>query len=325
MLNESGNEVVENNGEAQKTVEDFSVLDGQGASEDGTSKEVVKEETGPSFFSKIFKTMFNQDEEPAGEESNDGTPAEEVLEVEPELYDAAKEHGWDDERIAKYYKEDKAVLEALAKNHKPAAAPIVKEEEKSKPALEPVALDAKALNDMKEQYGDDVVNNVISPLLTKLNQTIETVNRQEENHKKSAADASRQESTQRYQTFQNEMDRLGSQYEIFGTWEKVPQTKEGQIDTNSPMFKSRDEVWRTAQLLNRTGSDWKTAVEDSVAMYKGRNLENLVQANLIKKLNAQKLKFTPRPTAKKVEVAALSGDAHKKSVIKQALKDIGKE
>jgi hypothetical protein len=121
------------------------------------------------------------------------------------------------------------------------------------------------------------------------------------------------------------MDQLGEQYEVFGKWEKVPQTKDGKIDVNHPAFKSRDEVWRMAQMFSRTGSDWQTAVSDAVALFKGKNLETMIQANIIKQLNSRKLRFTPRPTSKKVEPAPLSGDAAKKAVIRQGLKAIGKE
>jgi hypothetical protein len=249
--------------------------------------------------------------------------SEDTIEIEDELYQAAKAHGWDDEKIAKYYQEDKSVLEALAKS---AVKPAVKVEEVVEDkGLEKFEMTDETLGALKDQYGEEVIDKVVKPLMAKLNQTIDIVNEQSTHTKQVATEVSKQAMTQQVQAFQKEMDKLGKTYEIFGQWENVPLEADGKVSANNPVLKVRDEVWQAARMFQKNGKDWSTAVEDAVSLYKGRHLETLTQSQIIKDLEKRKVKFMPRPTSKKVEAAPLSGDARKIAVINKGLKVIGKE
>jgi hypothetical protein len=290
-----------------------------------------------SLFAKAFDKLFPPKKDDAADvDENNAEDVDETLsanedeeiEIEDELYEVAKAKGWDDEKIAKYYQEDKSVLEALVapkpEQSKSAEVPAKKEVEEVK-SLENISIDPESMKALEDQYGQEVISKVVIPLMTKLNQTIDIVNTQSTKSKQVEEHISKQVMNQQVQSFQKEMDRLGKEYEVFGTWENVPRGTDGLVDKNDPVLKVREEVWTTARKFQQLGSDWTTAVEDAVALYKGKNLEKLTQSKIIKDLDKRKVKFTPRPTSKKVEAALPSGDAAKIAVINKGLKVIGKE
>ena len=299
----------------------------------------VEEKDNRSIFTRAYDKLFPAKKEVAADTADDDDDPDEPvvettevkdgeLEIEDELYQAAKAKGWSDEKIAKYYQEDKTVLEALL----PAKVESTVDEtstvdDKSKgevKGLEKISIDAESMTALKEQYGDEVIDKVVTPLMEKLNQTIDIVNNQSVQSKQVEAEISKQAMAQQVKGFQKEMDKLGEKYEVFGKWENVP-LKDGKVDVTNPVLKVRDEVWKMARKFQQLGSDWTTAVDDAVSLYKGKNLESLTHSQIIKDLGKRKIKFTPRPTSKKVETAPPSGDARKIAVINLGLKAIGKE
>ena len=167
-------------------------------SEESTSDEDTKDEFGvPASVHKVLEEMKSEvkeepeeetkeesvetdedteesvesetEEEPEeGEEKPEGPPSEDYEEIDPRLVAAARARGWSDEKIVSVAEEDESILEALVdtmetvRRERPVSrkAPVAK----TKEAIEKVKLDAEALKDWKEHYGDDVVDKVISPL-----------------------------------------------------------------------------------------------------------------------------------------------------------------
>jgi hypothetical protein len=300
----------------------------------------TEEKDGRGFFGKVYDKMFPAKDD-SDEATDDGTEDEvnkkaeepgeaeepgDEIEIDDELYQAAKAKGWDDEKIAKYFQEDKSVLEALV----PAKTEVVKasEEKVAKEevkGLEKMAITPESMTALKDQYGAEVIDQVVTPLIEKLNQTIDIVNSQSAETKQVAETISKQAMASQVQGFQKEMDKLGKEYDVFGAWENVPRDKDGLVNKNNPVLKARDEVWQSARKFQQLGSDWSTAVDDAVSLYKGKHLEKMTHSKIIKDLDKRKVKFTPRPTSKKVEAAPPSGDAAKIAVINKGLKVIGKE
>ena len=302
--------------------------------EEVKAEEKVEEKDNKSLFARAYDKLFPpKKEESADDDDLDGEVDSDVktddeVEIEDELYQAAKAKGWDDEKIAKYYKEDKTVLEALvpAKVEEAVAKTetVVDKSKTEVKGLEKITIDTASMTALKEQYGDEVIDKVVTPLMEKLNQTIDIVNNQSAQTEQVSAEVNKQVMGRQVQQFQTEMDKLGEKYEVFGKWENVP-LKDGKVDINNPVLKVRDEVWKTARKFQQLGSDWSTAVDDAVSLYKGKNLEKLTHSQIIKDLEKRKVKFTPRPTSKRVETAPPSGNAHKEAVITKGLKAIGKE
>ncbi len=284
--------------------------------------------TKQSFFGKIAKTFFsNDDTGDADDVADDEESDVEEFVLTDEIKEAAKAAGWDDDRIAKYAKEDPDVLRLLSAQYayepdipsEPANEPKKEEQER----LGKIELSQKALEEMKEQYGDEVVNDVISPLVEKLNKVVEVLEAQAGQSQAAQQAVSSVVMAEREKGFQEKLDMLDEQFPVFGKWENVPRDKTGQVDVKSPQFKARAEVWVTAQSLEKAGYDWGSALDNAIAMYKGKHLESAVKSKVIRDLNGRKKLFTAQPTHKKTKPVKLEGKQAAIQAVKEAAQKAG--
>lgn len=319
-----------------------------GATTPETTETQMQEEYSPqtpeekrSLFSAVWNRMFNskKEEEVGGDDTEptnttsegaktegssketQATTGESGVLIEADIYEAAKASGLSDDEIVSLFKTNGDALKKLIPVTKKSETP---QEEQKAVALEQLKLSDDDISQLKDQYGEEVIDKVVQPLIAKLNQTIDIVNQQANLSKVVEKNLSRQNATERFNDFNNKLDKLAESYEMFGKWENVPQA-DGKIAMDNPTIKVRKEVWNKACQLQAAGVNWDTAVDDAVAWYKGKHLEQVAEAKLIKKLQEKKQQFTARPMSRKVAPEKLSGEQAKIALIKEGLKLIGKE
>ncbi len=314
--------------------------------EDVTPAEPVKEEptTRRGMFSKIYhKFLSNKDshEDPVdnvddvnGDEevNEDVDPDNNEVTISEEVKRAATAAGWSEEKIAKYAKDDPEVLETLAKLYDDTVSvddvptppvSIKKEKEEKKNVLDKSAIAEEDLRAIRDQYGDEVVDKVVTPLVDKLNSVIDIVNAQSEQGQAVQKVVDNVTLQHREREFHSQLDQLSEAFPVFGKWENVPRNKKGEVDLASPAFKARAEVWIAADGMQKMGMDWGRALSNAVALYKGRHLEDQIRSQVIAKLNKQKKQFSPRPTSKKTTPVKLQGKAARLQEFRAAAEKAG--
>ena len=289
--------------------------------------------TKQGFFSKIAKTFFsNEDGEDAGvvdADTDEGDDGVNDFELTDEIKEAAKAAGWDDEKLQKYAAENPDALRLLALQYQAEppyqadGAEVNYKGEEVSDKLDRLELSPKALDEMREQYGEEVVNNVISPLIEKLNKVVEVLDAQAGQSQAAQQAVNNVVLAEREKVFQQKLDMLDEQFPVFGKWENVPRDAKGQVDVKSPQFKARAEVWMSAKSLEQAGFDWDTALENSIAMYKGKHLESAVKRQVIKDLNGRKKQFTAQPSHKKTKPVKLEGKQAAIQAVREAAKQAG--
>jgi len=318
--------------EEVKSVEEIENSDLQIPSPDADYKE--KQGFFGRMADKFFKKTTADDsvDEEDVEDSEAGEEETTQFEITDEIRQAAEAAGWDDEKINKYAKEDPEVLTTLVKLYDVEDLPsfseknaVVPEPEEKKPVLEKQTFNDDDFAALKEQYGDEVVDKIISPLADKLNKVIDVVNAQAESGQAVQQAVNSVVEAEREKMFQQQLDMLDEKFPVFGKWENVPRDAKGQIDVSSPQFKARAEVWMGAKALANAGFEWDRALESSILMYKGKHLESLIKSQVVKDLNAKKKEFSPRPTSKKIKPVKLEGKAAAIKALEDAARQAGVE
>jgi len=272
----------------------------------------------------------------AGDASGEGVDDEETSgdteatddETEPvpqEHVTIGRRYGWSDEKIIKMSEEHPDILEdmgrLIGRQNQPAVeqkvVPAATQKQEVK-GVDKVELDDATLSKMKESYGNEVVDSVISPLVAGLNTAIDQVNAlrgqvdgQTQTNRATQAQREHQEANVVF-------DGLSETFTVFGKTEELPRTAEGGFDVNSPAVKARSQVYDVALAFKNSGMGWSDSLKQATRWYKGEHAEKALERKIVKDVIARKKKFSPRPTNKKTKKAFKSREDEGEDLVRTA-------
>jgi len=234
---------------------------------------------------------------------------EEKEEIDPRLVAAGKRRGWSDDKIIKTAESDESILEDLAElyddiDSRPAKTePAKKAEEKvsRKDEISKTKVD-EALTKLSEQYGDDVVADVIRPMAEKQDALVDELNTIKGQMGQFREDKEISAKAQNLKTANEVFDSESEAFPALGKTEDLPLKPDGTYDERSPAFKERARIYDTAEMFAARGMSFKSAMAEAFKWYAGDGAEKVAGDKIVKALNARKKKFSPRPTRRKGEV-----------------------
>jgi len=295
------------------------IQDGSDVGEDGVSEVAEDAEETP-------------DTEESDEDVEDGgTEQDEETEPVPvEHVRLGERLGWPDDKIVKLSEEYPDVLDEMARlagrqtqqpqvEQKVAPAATQKQEAEAK-GIDKVNLDEEALGKLRESYGDEVVKEVISPLVKGLNTTIDQLNTLRSQVDSVEQSNLSQQAKQNFEEANAVFDNLAETFSVFGKTENLPRTATGEFDVNSPAVQERGQVYEVAQAFHAAGRPWSDSLKQAVRWYKGEHAEKALERKIIKDLNSRKKKFSPRPTNKKTVRSFKSREDEGVELVRKALK-----
>jgi hypothetical protein len=269
-------------------------------------EEQPKEEPRESIIERLKNKVFGKSEDkketPGDTESSGSESLEE--DISDKFTQAAKQAGWSDEQIIelaeKYNNKD---LEDLI--------PFLVEEteEVKKPESDFVQTEAhkgasKETTEEKKTSELNIEDPKIKTYLEQIEKALdakyqEKIGKIEQGLKTTEQERSVKEAMQ-YQTTADEFfDGASKEFPVFGTTEQLVRfpkgsSREGQIVPKGAAFEARNAVFNTARAFHQMGSDWKDALNESMAWYKGKNLEKEVRSKVLKDLKNNEKRVSPK-------------------------------
>lgn len=160
------------------------------------------------------------------------------------------------------------------------------EQEQEKPAAEPKT-ETKETVDLKDQLKAELLKELAPQF-----EEVERFKQEQKNHR----DAMIGQRT-------NELfDKAAEEFPIFGKTEELatfPVGKlKGQLVPNDPAVKARTEVFSNAKLFLQAGRSIDEAMENALALYKGKHLTKELERNMIKNLNRHSEQLSGPRTSK---------------------------
>jgi len=266
-----------------------------------------------------------------GKTDDEGKGSGDTEDTEPipqEQINIARRRGWSDEMIVKIAEEHPEILEdmvALAGQRttqpqvetKVEPAPKEKQEVKG---VDKVDLDAEALKKMKENYGDEVVDSVILPLVGGLNNTIDQLNALRGSVSGVEQTNQANQAKKNFDEANTVFDGLTETFAVFGKTDELPRLADGRYDVNSPAVQVRGEVFNVATAFQASGMSWTDSLKQAVRWFKGEHAEKSLERKIVKDLNSRKKKFLPRPTSKKTKQTFKSREDEGTDLVRKAYK-----
>jgi len=261
--------------------------------------------------------------------SSEAEADEEQEQIDPRLVAAARRRGWSDEKIVRIAETDETILEDMANlmddlTGRETPAEPTEKAEKEPEKISKVNIDDE-LEKLSEEYGDDVVTKVIRPLTEKLNANTDVLNEMKGVIDELSQGRKVETDAENVRIANKIFDEEAETYPAFGQTKDLPRTANGQYDTRSSAYKEREAVFDTAVMfMAAKGMSFNSAMREALTWYAGKSKSANVESSLIKKLNARKKKFSPRPTRRKGEHKVYaSKDEEKRAVIAEAKKKAG--
>jgi len=270
--------------------------------------------------------------EDVSEESSKAEAEQEQEEINPRLIAAGKRRGWSDEKIVKTAESDESILEDLAElyddiDERPVKEPVpmaqvAKAEEKvvsKKDEISKAKVD-EALAKMSEQYGDEVVADVIRPMSEKQNMLIDELNLIKGQIGQFREDRRVGTVAQNIKMANEIFDSESEAFPVLGKTEDMPLKPDGTYDTKSTAFRERSSVYDVAEMfVTAKGMSFRSAMTEALKWYSAGGAGKVAEDKIIKALNARKKKFSPRPTRRKGEVKTYATkDEEHADIIQQA-------
>ncbi|MBW1931463.1 MAG: hypothetical protein JRI56_00250 [Deltaproteobacteria bacterium] len=232
--------------------------------------------------------------------------------------------GWDKEVVAKLKELDPGLLDDV-KNllEKPADEETSEEDDAGEETSEAIDLDKiKALKEKDSEVGSLVES--LAKQVEMLSSSLQAVVSEEQQRREQEE---RQTLIKNFRYANNKLDELAKDFPVLGSTSKLPKTDDGQYDVRNRAVRERARLWDTAVALQNAGlaETFEDAFEDAIALYKGRNAENLARRKISKELRERATKFTARPSHRKTKekTPPKGSDEYKEAVIKKAMKAAG--
>jgi len=219
--------------------------------------------------------------------------------IPDEFTEAALKDGWTEEQIKEWasdYTDDE--LREYAKDLAPLSG-IKGDSDKSEQSSKEGDTQQSIKKDDKVK--DDAKDEVIAKLTERLDKLEKG---QEKNIERDAQEKLASQASRATQV----MDELSKEFEVFGTFDKLPRFPDGSIVPSSPQCKARNEVWGLVlDLHEKAGMDFEQALSTSLDAFKGKNLVKDVKRNLIKDLKKSEKQLSAKHSSHEQVKTGLSG------------------
>lgn len=129
-----------------------------------------------------------------------------------------------------------------------------------------------------------------------------------------------------FKSANKKLDEIAEDFPILGTYDKLPQ-RDNKPDMRNRSVKERAGIWGYASKLFNGGvvGTFEEALDNSIALYKAKNADNLAMRKVSSELRGRAKKITNRPTSKKTKKKEPTPgtDAFKSKVVQDAMKKAG--
>jgi len=312
----TGNEIGETESEWNEDVDEG--VTGSESSEKDDSSEIVE---------STEETLDTEKPDEGAEDEGEEQDAE-TEPIPQEQVNLARRLGWSDDKIVEVAENNPEILEDMVTlagrqiqqpQSEQNVAPAATQKQEVK-GIDKVNLDEEALGKLRESYGDEVVKDVISPLVAGLNTTIDQLNTLRSQVNSVEQSTQSQQAKQNFDEANAVFDSLAETFSVFGKTESLPRTATGEYDVSSPAVQERAQVYEVAQAFHAAGRPWSDSLKQAVRWYKGEHAEKALERKIVKDLNNRKKKFSPRPTNKKVKKAFKSREEEGVELVRKAFK-----
>ena len=167
---------------------------------------------------------------------------------------------------------------------------------------------------------------VIRTLNSQVGVLTNSLNTVAEADKARGLEAAQRQHISNFRSANKKLDDISKDFPILGEYGKLPQ-RDNKPDMRNRSVKERAGIWDYATKLNDAGvvGSFDEALDNSIALYKAKNAENLAMRKVSKELRGRSKKITNRPTSHKTKKKEPKPgtDAHKISVVREAFKEAG--
>jgi len=240
-------------------------------------------------------------------------------EIPSHLVTAARRLGWSDATIVKLAETDISVLEDIARKSEPE-----KEVKEDKPIDVPlITLDDEVVKKYRQDYGDDLVDKIIKPLVDAQNASNKRLNEMQGSVVNQQRQSVVDEQVRVFNQFNEILDKASTEYSEFGKVETMPKGANGVPSNTSPEFKVRSKVYEVAMMFLKNGYPVDKAIQEAVTWYGGTQGSKRAERTLVTEINDRKKKFSAKPTNKQVQKTFRNVEEHKSSIVQEAMKTAG--
>jgi hypothetical protein len=266
--------------------------------------------------------------------SDDDSPETEVddgqsgyVEIDPRLVAAGRAMKWSDTKIRNIAGTDESILSDIA-DRLEEAAPHRDDKEEEAPVKDdkkPAELSEDTIKKLREDYGDDYVDNFVLPKMkedARLKDLESKLGKVDEFDKNQKAEA--EEKKIRYQSSvaDSVFDSHAKQFEEIGLTKNIKRYPDGSpVDT--PQMKVRSQIYNVAVMFHNSGMPFEQAMSEAMTWYSGQTKDVRLQRKLVKDVKAQKGKFTQRPTQRKFKKVFKDTNAKRADIVGEAMKKAG--
>jgi len=276
-----------------------------GKEADDTSSDGVKDEP-------VSKEVESPDSKSSDEEYIEE-------EIPYHLVTAARRLGWSDDTIVKLAETDISVLEDIAKKSEPE-----KEVKQEKPIEVPIiTLDEAVITKYRQDYGDDLVDKIIKPLVDAQNASNKRLNDLQGGIVEQQRASTTNEHIRLFNNFNETLDKASKDYPEFGEVDKMPKDANGSPVNTSPEFKVRSKVYDVAMMFLKNGYPADKAFKEAITWYGGTQGSKRAERTMVTEINDRKKKFSAKPTNKQVKRQYKTTDEAKAGIVQEAMKKAG--
>ena len=289
---------------------------------DPDAEEISGAKDGDSSSDEVVKTSDTSETDTSVAEANTDNSGDVVL--DPRLEAAGAKQGWSKDKMILIAKTDISILEDLADHFEANDThrqDVVKKDGEDTPVGDS-ELTEEAITQLKEKLGDVAANIIIS--MKKENQALSTKLKSVDDFTaKTKADAENQADARRYEVASELFDNNEATFPEFGKTTDLP-LKDGKLDLNSEQMKSRNKVYAVAEMfLKQNGGTFSSAMNDALIWYHGKSGSNTAYRQVVKDLNDNKKRFSPKPSRRKMIRVFKNKQAKGADIVKQAKKAAG--
>lgn len=263
-----------------------------------------------------------------GDKSQEDTEAEadevsdvsiEISTLDPRLVEAGKSMGWADEKIKLVAETDLTILEDIASRQE--ISQTHRKDDKDGVKDDDTPAESPALTKLREKLGDEadeILGAITESVEKKFKSRFDEVDAIKE---RTQQENERRASFQRAATADEIFDKVSEHFPEIGLTKELPKNENtGELVLDSPQMKARGQIYKTAMIFHQAnGGTFESAMKNAVQHYAGGQGTQAAARQVVKDLNKQKQRFTPKPTRRKT-VKVFKSDKHKAAHIVQEAK-----
>lgn len=289
---------------------------------------VAKDGDTTSGDADIQSDAGQETDEAEADDSSAASDDVDISDIDSRLVEAGKKMGWDDEKISLIAQTDLTILEDIASRQE--ARETHRQEDTDDKDGASDASEGQASNEalakIKEKLGDDA-DDLIALIAQGVEKKFEGRLKKVDDYAASEQKRTENEAALRRGRIADElMDRASEVFEEIGKSTALPTGDDGQVNVKSPVMKVRGAIYAQALRLHKAnGGSFEQAVADSLQHYAGGRGTEVAARQVVKDLNKNKTRFTPKPTRRRTVKVFKSERDKAAHIVKEAKRKAGLE